>query len=315
MVEIVVNIIAPIVLLAALGAVMRWKFSVDLTTLSKLNIYLFIPAFIFYSVATSRLGGTQMLGVVILCTLQVITAWAAMELIGRLLRIRREVLTVVTLSVIFYNCGNYGLPLAKLAFPGQDAAAVQAFVILTINLLIFTLGMVIAASAAKTSVAQSILAAVRLPIIPAMAAGLLARWLTGGDAGQLPVLIGVPARYLSDGLVPVALITLGAQLASNPRWPRWKPVSLVMGLRLIAAPIHTAALLWLLHRSGWPPVMLPADVAKMLVLTTATPAAVNVLLLTLELGGDTDLAAECVFWSTVVSCVTIAGWLVVIRAY
>ncbi|HEV7301502.1 MAG TPA: AEC family transporter [Tepidisphaeraceae bacterium] len=315
MADVLLNIIAPIVLLAALGALMRVKFAIDLATLSKLNIYLFIPAFVFYAVATSQLAGPQMLGVVVICTLQVLTLWAIMELIGRWLRVRRDVLSVVTLSVVFYNCGNYGLPLAMLAFPGQDAAAVQAFVILAINLLIFTLGMVIASSARQGSLGPSVVAALRLPIIPALVAALAARWWTGGDAALLPTVIREPARYLAAGLVPIALITLGAQLASNPRWPRWKPVSLVLVLRLIAAPIHTAILLWVLHRTGWTPVQVTPDVARMLILTTATPAAVNVLLLTLELGGDTDLAAQCVFWSTVLSCFTIAGWLMVIQAY
>ena len=41
--------------------------------------------------------------------------------------------------------------------------------------------------------------------------------------------------------------------------------------------------------------------------------AVNTLLLVLEVGGETELAADSVFWTTVASCVTIPAWLVVIR--
>jgi predicted permease len=33
----------------------------------------------------------------------------------------------------------------------------------------------------------------------------------------------------------------------------------------------------------------------------------------LEIGGDAELAADCVFWTTVCSCVTITGWLIVLR--
>jgi len=50
-----------------------------------------------------------------------------------------------------------------------------------------------------------------------------------------------------------------------------------------------------------------------LILTASVPTAVNTLLLTLELGGDADLAADTVFWSTIFSCFTITGWLIVIR--
>jgi len=51
----------------------------------------------------------------------------------------------------------------------------------------------------------------------------------------------------------------------------------------------------------------------LLILTAAVPTAVNTLLLTMELKGDAVLAADCVFWTTVFSCFTITGWLVVLR--
>ena len=35
----------------------------------------------------------------------------------------------------------------------------------------------------------------------------------------------------------------------------------------------------------------------------------------LEVGGEADLAADCVFWTTIASCVTMTGWLVVIRVW
>jgi predicted permease len=60
-------------------------------------------------------------------------------------------------------------------------------------------------------------------------------------------------------------------------------------------------------RDGWP--------AASLVLTAGVPTAVNTLLMVLEVGGEADLAADSVFWTTVVSCVTMTGWLVVIRVW
>ena len=32
-------------------------------------------------------------------------------------------------------------------------------------------------------------------------------------------------------------------------------------------------------------------------------------------GGDAELAADCVFWTTLVSCATITGWLIVLRMW
>ena len=42
--------------------------------------------------------------------------------------------------------------------------------------------------------------------------------------------------------------------------------------------------------------------------------AVNTLLITLELEGDAELAADCVFWTTVLSLFTVTIWLYVVES-
>jgi malate permease and related proteins len=217
---------------------------------------------------------------------------------------------------MFYNSANYGIPLAELAYPrqtGHDGGAVQAFVVMTQNLLVFTVGLGIAASM-KSGFAWGVFARVlRLPMIPALACGLAAKWWLGQDpTHQLPAILAKPAQYAAAALVPLALATLGAQLAQSPRWPQWRPVGIVLFLRLVFGPIQMAAMLYLLHRTGWPPVDLWGNdgwPAQLLILTAAVPTAVNTLLMTLELDGDARLAADCVFWTTVVSVFTIPTWL------
>lgn len=88
-------------------------------------------------------------------------------------------------------------------------------------------------------------------------------------------------------------------------------MSVVLILRLILGPLQMAIILWAMSKlrlgaldlwgeSGWP--------AQLLILTAAVPTAVNTLLMVLELGGDADLAADCVFWTTLLSPITIVGW-------
>ena len=116
---ILLNILLPILVMIALGAWLRWKFSIDLNTLTKLNIYLFVPAFVFQKVATSKLPWIDMAGVVMITLIQVATLGIIVWGIGRLLRVGRKTLAAVALAVMFYNSGNYGLPLAQLAYPGH----------------------------------------------------------------------------------------------------------------------------------------------------------------------------------------------------
>jgi predicted permease len=77
-----------------------------------------------------------------------------------------------------------------------------------------------------------------------------------------------------------------------------------------------ALLLWGFHVTGVPALDLWGErgwPAELLILTAAVPTAVNTLLMTIELDGDVDLAADCVFWTTVFSCLSITFWLVVVR--
>jgi malate permease and related proteins len=327
---ILLDVLTPILLMVGFGAVLRWKFAIDLGTLSKLNIYLLVPAFIFDKVSNSRLSWAQMGGVVGVTTIHVILLGLLIWGIGRMLRVSRKTLAAVALAVMFYNSGNYGLPLAELAYPAdrpapgaavettmKDGGAVQAFVLMTQNVLTYTLGLCIAASA-QGSIGRSIVRVLRMPVLPTLTAALLARWWMGldPDRNELPIAISKTASYLADGLVPMALATLGAQLASNPRWPRWKPVSAVIFLRLIFGPLQMALLLYGFHRLGLRPLDLWRDdgwPAELLILTAAVPSAVTTMLLTLELDGDTDLAADCVFWTTIFSCVTITAVLLILR--
>jgi predicted permease len=318
--SILLEILGPILVMVGLGALMRWKFKLDLSTLSKLNIYLFVPAFAFERIATSSLPWSQMLGVVIVSVAHVALLGLIILGIGGMLGISRPTLFSIALAVMFYNSGNFGIPLAELAYPGDDGregGAVQAFVVLTQNVLTYTLGLAIAAQTHSSGKGQwkTIL---RMPALPMLVLALLARWYTQSDPSHtLPKFIMEPARYLAAGMLPVALVTLGAQLASNPRWPRWKPVSLVLVLRLVLAPLQMAGLLYLFHLTGlatldlWSPSRWPAEV---IILTAAVPTAVNTLLLTMEVGGEADLAADCVFWTTIFSSVTVVFWLVILRS-
>jgi predicted permease len=288
--------------------------------------------------------------------------------IGRFLRANPRTLAAIAMAVMFYNSGNYGLPLAELAYPGRDVgatpaspaaaadrgpapgstrpgeagvaptdarstngpagarvpggagvapakdgAAVQAFVVFCQNLLTFSVGLLIAAWAGGGDLRGGVKAFLRMPTLYTIAAALLAKGWRNHTGHELPALVSATAGYLSRAFVPTALVTLGAQLAVKPRWPRWRPVSMVLVLRLAFGPVQMAALLYGLHLLRVPVLDLWPWPAESLVLTAAVPTAVNTLLLTLEVGGDADLAADCVFWTTAVSCVTITGWLVLLK--
>ncbi|QOV90867.1 AEC family transporter [Humisphaera borealis] len=350
--SILFNILGPILVLVLLGSLARWRFKIDVGSLSKLNIYIFLPAFFFDHVVNSELSIGQAAGVVLATVLQVAILGGFVWGVGRAVGASRKTIAAMAMCVMFYNAGNYGLALSELAYPGKavsgvraspsadsgpqsdptapppfhapptaptaarNGPAVQAFVVFCQNILNFTVGLFIAGSAGGGSAADSLRKFVRMPTAYTLAIALLARWWRV-EGGEIPKIVNLTAQYLSRGLVPLALITLGAQLALQPRWPRWKPVSFVLVVRLLWAPAQMALMLYGLHRLfvgrsevlalwPWP--------AENLILTAGVPTAINTLLVTLEVGGDAELTADCVFWTTAFSAITITFWLVLLQS-
>lgn len=119
-----------------------------------------------------------------------------------------------------------------------------------------------------------------------------------------------PVEYslntIAGGLVPVALFTLGAQLATRVRWPHWRKVGPVLAMKLVLFPVVMALTVYWLGLWPWP--------GAMLILAASAPSAVNTFILAIELKADHELAAECVFWTTVISMVTVTMTLTVLTA-
>jgi predicted permease len=71
----------------------------------------------------------------------------------------------------------------------------------------------------------------------------------------------------------------------------------VLALKLLALPAITAGVVFALGLWPWP--------GAMLIVASAGPTAVNTLLMAIEQNGDAELAADCVFWTTLLSAVTV----------
>ena len=305
------DVLLPIVVMIALGALLRRAFAIDVNTLVKINLYGLLPAFIFRYVATSRLEGEAMGGIVVAVAATTVLAGLGVWVLGR--GARRATTIATVMAVTIQNCGNYGVPLAILTY-GETGGQVQTFVLASQNLLTFTLGVLLAGAAAGGGLGQATRRMLAMPMPYALAAGLAARPVLGGE--PLPVWLDEATKFLGAGLVPVALLTLGAQLAVAPRWPRWGPTSAALAGRLLAGPLLMAGLLGL-ARVVWPGGMLDllgTVVGDVLIVTAAVPTGVNTLLLTLEMKGDEALAADAVFWTTLASAASVPATILLVRS-
>ena len=133
------KVLAPILLLIALGALLQKRHPVQVQTLSNLQLHLFIPAFLFVHIADSKLTMGQIAGIA--GSILLIQALLALPLYGLLVwkKVPRETLDVVLLASVIFNAGNFGIPVALRAF-GKPGGEVQALVIMTANVSLWVLG-------------------------------------------------------------------------------------------------------------------------------------------------------------------------------
>ncbi|MEO0446081.1 MAG: hypothetical protein AAF191_08400, partial [Verrucomicrobiota bacterium] len=152
----------PIALLILAGASLGRTLRIDLRSLVKLTLYLFVPAFVFVRLLTSSLTGSEGAAIMGFTVLMIASLGALCLLIGYIFRFGAQQRRCLQLSTMFYNCGNFGIPATALAFPPLGPV-VQAFVLTTMNVSTFTLGLLLAQPSKKASSPRSLLTILRQP--------------------------------------------------------------------------------------------------------------------------------------------------------
>lgn len=285
------NIIVPIFVLIGVGTAMDRLFRLDLPTLSKLNFYVFVPALVFVKVLKADLQASEMWRVVAFSLAHFAALWllAAVALARGPLRRER---TVLTLGALFSNCGNYGIPLVALAF-GDRCMGALAIVLMLQNLLSFTVGVWMCERHSRGAL-KSLAGFWKIPVVCAVVIALAMRWLHS----PLPPQLEQPLDYLADGLVPVALLTLGAQLSRSAISGNRLALAAAVGMRLAISPLAAALLV--------PLFGLKPPLSSLMIVLAGVPVAVNVYILAAEYKQDEQLASQSVFWTTLLSAATVS---------
>ncbi|MBV9865056.1 MAG: AEC family transporter [Abitibacteriaceae bacterium] len=298
------TVITPIFLLIGLGFLLQRRIGFDIQSLVRLNFWIFVPALLFAQILDSHLSGADLLSIVvhfaILFALMFAITWYGAKLIGAGDRLQRA----MTASVLFYNSGNYGLPVAKLAFSGD--ASVQAIIIMLQNVTNFTIGLALHAGGREGgNWRQTLRAVFRLPMVYT----LIAAWLWRASHWPLPVPLDTALHELVQGLVPIALVTLGAQMATLKSHRFSREMALALSLRLGLGPLMGYLIVLALHNA----LHIHGLLAQELIVSTSFPTAVNSALLAMEYQNEPDYAAAIVFYSTLFSAVTVSVVIYLVR--
>ena len=310
-------IVFPVLLLAGIGYLVQRRLGVDMPTLVRLNFFFVVPGMVYYAVVASTVRWRDAGLIVGFSVLVVLLMIGLALLLARWRGVPPDQRNCLAMSCMMYNSGNYGLPLQELAFRpvglGPEAVLLQTFVLLTQNIMGFTLGVFMAASGKKSVSLRSTLTEIRrFPPIYALAAGFLTvglRDLLGDRAQSLePVLTPFydVLVYVKQAFIAVALFTLGAQLALLKKESGHGSTAWAVLLRLLGGPAVALLLVYLFGLQGF--------VAQLLFISAATPTAVNCLLLCMEFDNHPDLAARIVLYTTLLSPLTITAVIFLARS-
>ena len=290
--QLFVHNVLPVLCIMAAGYVAQKRLNLDIVTLNRLNLYVFVPGLLLACLMNPGLDLGASGVIAVLCAAHQVALLGLGWFLCRVFRVDRDSAATASLAAMSGNCGNFGIPLIELAF-GPAGVALQAVVIAISNLGCYTLG-VAAVSYGKHKTGGLVASLLRLPSLYAVALALALRHC--GRA--LPGPVAVAVDYVYRGLVPVALVTLGAQLAAARGRGQPVPLTVAVVLRLVVAPLMMYGLVRLVGVNGL--------AARVLVVGAAVPAAVNTVVLAVEFDNQPSLAAHIVLVTTLLAAVTVS---------
>jgi len=296
--------IIPIFILIGLGFILSKKFTLHIPSLSKLLFYLIMPSFIFVNLYEAILK-IDMLKIFFCGVLLLI----ANDILGRIVsRIRNYDVGLTNAfknSIMFNNSGNIGLSLIILIFSSapfvvegktpylSEAITTQLMILVLQNISSNTIGFFNAGRATMTA-KDSLLKVFAMPAIYAIPTVFLLKYLEFDmtQTALWPALV-----YLKNGLVPLSLLTLGAQLAKTTFDFRNVEVHLSVFSRLIIGPLLAILFIYIMGFHG--------IVAQTILIAYSVPTAVNTALIAVECDSCQDFASQAVMVSTIFSAVTL----------
>ncbi|ADY56462.1 Auxin Efflux Carrier [Syntrophobotulus glycolicus DSM 8271] len=300
------NNILPVFIMVGLGFLLSKRFSLNLFTLSKFNFYLFIPCFIFFNLYTASLSVT-LLKILFFGLAYMIANDLLARVIAKIRKYDIGMTSAFKNSIMFNNAGNIGISLITLIFshapyvidgetPYLNQALTAQVIILTfMNITMNTIGFYNAGKA-KKDWKESVDQILTMPSIYAILLAIVLKYFMV-DITATP--LWPTLEYIKDGLVPMALFTLGVQLSQTEFDFRNIDVNIAVFTRLIIGPLLALAGIKLFGFSG--------VVAQTIFISYSVPTAVNTALIAIECNNYENFSSQQVMVSTIFGAITLTS--------
>lgn len=301
-VDILTKVTLPIIVLAALGYVLQPRLKLDVASLNRLQVYVVMPAFFIHFLSTAKQPLSVVWPVFYFGVVQFLILIPVGWLLVIILRLRASLGPMMGLGTAYANVGFFGVPVTLLAF-GEDYLVYPSVLAALMGILVTTVGTWLLAPGGK-GVLGKLKTAFETPLIPSIFIGLSLR----GFEVELPTLAAQPIQFIGSIFTPLALYTLGAQVAvANTGRIEWLPQAVIQILKFIFAPLLSW---WICHMMG-----LTDDVTDVIVVASATPVGVLITIFAAEYRSEPDFISTAVVISTALSPIFVTGWILVTRLF
>lgn len=277
----------PIFFLVVLGYFLDKKFHLDVKTLSKLMFFLVIPSFIFTNIYTTQFPATS-INIIAAIAVFMVICFIIANIVARIRHYDAAMLESCRNAFMFNNTGNLGVALIILVFShepfvvnGQtpylaEAMVVQIIIFMIQSISLNTLGLY-QAGRGRLTARDTLSVMFHMPLLYVLAAALIARYV-GWDAKDFflwPIM-----EMASKALLPLAMVSIGAQLSQTKIHWLDKDVWIVSILKMTALPLIGLAMIYIAN--AFRPGTFTAVSATVFLIYCAIPTAVNTALFAIE---------------------------------
>jgi len=303
----IVTVIGPLLILALLGFIIakrQWLSQPQLDGLSKITFTVFIPAFLFYRMATadldSRLDIQLFSAFYIPVLICYVLGFAINYLWHKQYKGNNAASGVFALASSYSNNVIVGLPLLLLLI-GEQALPIIFLIVTFHSAMLFALTSSIASKQNKMNWFSFVKQTLTNPLVLAILTGLLINKL----AIELPYLVSQSLVFLGQPAIAMALIALGASIAKyNIRGER-KFITAASIIKLLILPS-------LVYLASAHVFKLELIVVQVLVILSACPTGVNAYLLAQMHQVHKKAVASTVVVSTIAAIFTLPLWILFI---
>jgi len=295
------DIILPIFVVMSIGFILQRKFELNIQTLARLNIYFLVPGFIFVKLYSTSISASLLGNILFFFIIYVILLFIVANIIGKFIGLNKGKKTTFVNSAMFFNSGNYGVPVNDLVFRSDPfAMSIQVIMLKLQTIFLFSYG-IFSLQSVKVGKLQAALGYFKMPVLYAMLSGLLLNIFNV----PIPSFIWVPAKYIADAMIALALFTLGAQVAQLKFISALSAVYYSLTIRLIIGPIIALGIIFTFGMDG--------ILAQALLIGSAMPTSVNSAVIAQEYDNHPTFAAQIVLFSTLLSAITVSIVIYVAR--